>query len=100
MTAALARALADENAWREAHKKRKLKGVRPYDARHQFGHLIATLTSDECATQDLMLHSTNAQTRRYTGGAGRVRMRRAIDLVAATADPSGTDPLFWQYVRV
>jgi hypothetical protein len=45
LTAALARALADENAWREAHKKRKLKGVRPYDARHQFGHLIATLTS-------------------------------------------------------
>ena len=86
MHKALSRAVTAENAWRAKHGKRPVKRVRPYDARHQFGHLIATVTNDERAIQSLMLHSTSAQTRRYTGGANQIRMKRAIQGVAAALD--------------
>jgi integrase len=79
----LRRAWTQENVSRRRHKRRPLPPMRPYDARHSFGTLIASVTTDERALQDLMLLSTAAQARRYTGGANAARMRAAVATVTA-----------------
>lgn len=78
MHSALARARSDENTWRRRFQRVPLPPIRSYDARHSFGTLIATLTTDERAIQDLMLHGTPRQTRRYTGGADEQRLQAAV----------------------
>lgn len=56
--------------------------VRPYDFRHFFGTLIATITRDERAVQELMLLRTPAMARRYTEAATDPRTQRAVADVA------------------
>jgi len=72
-----------ENVWRQAHQHALLPPIRPYDARHSAATLLASLTTDERALQDLLLHSTARLTRRYSQGADQARMQQAIDQVAA-----------------
>jgi integrase len=71
------------------HKKFKgardameLPHVRPYDFRHFFGTLIATITRDERAVQELMLLRTPAMARRYTEAATNPRTQAAVQDVA------------------
>lgn len=52
--------------------------IRPYDLRHFFGTLIATITRDERAVQELMLLSTVEQARRYTAAATDPRVQAAV----------------------
>lgn len=56
----------------------KLPHVRPYDFRHFFGTLIATMTRDERAVQELMLLRTPAMARRYTEAATNPRTQAAV----------------------
>lgn len=60
----------------------KVGHVRPYDFRHFFGTLIATITRDERAVQELMLLSTVEQARRYTAAATDPRVQAAVAEVA------------------
>lgn len=78
MHSALARAVAAENAWRTRWRRPTLPAIRPYDARHSALTLMATLTSDERVLQELALHSSASQTRRYTEGATEARLQAAI----------------------
>jgi integrase len=59
-----------------------LPHVRPYDFRHFFGTLIATVTCDERAVQDLMLLRTVEMARRYTRAATDPRTQAAVKDVA------------------
>lgn len=59
-----------------------LSHVRPYDFRHFFGTLIATITRDERAVQDLMLLSTAKMVQRYTRAATDPRTQAAVRDVA------------------
>jgi integrase len=52
--------------------------IRPYDLRHFFGTLIATLTNDERAIMELMLVSTPSIIRRYTEAATDPRVQSAV----------------------
>lgn len=63
-------------------KELKVGRVRPYDFRHFFGTLIATITRDERAVQELMLLSTVEQARRYTAAATDPRVQAAVEEVA------------------
>lgn len=63
-------------------QKKKLPRIRVYDLRHFFGSLIATLTRDERAVQELMLLSTQEQARRYTEAATDPRVQAAVGEVA------------------
>lgn len=65
-----------------ARDRLKLPHVRPYDFRHFFGTLIATVTRDERAVQDLMLLRTVAMARRYTKAATDPRTQAAVNDVA------------------
>lgn len=60
----------------------KVGHIRPYDFRHFFGTLIATITKDERAVQELMLLSTVEQARRYTEAATDPRVQAAVADVA------------------
>jgi integrase len=60
----------------------KLPQVRPYDFRHFFGTLIATITRDERAVQELMLLKTVEMARRYTKAATDPRVQVAVADVA------------------
>lgn len=65
------------NAHRASFEHPPLK-IRPYDFRHSFGTFLAEHVSDDRSVQDLMLHSTPQQTRRYTEGATAGRLRAAV----------------------
>src|SRR5690606_6765763 len=56
---------------------------RPYDLRHAFGTWIAQRTNDSRAVSELMMHTNEKQTRRYTEAAGIVRATAAIALLSA-----------------
>jgi integrase len=56
----------------------KVAHIRPYDLRHFFGTLIATLTQDERVIMELMLVSTPAIIRRYTEAATNPRVQAAV----------------------
>lgn len=75
-------ALAAENASR-ARKKLPPIEARPYDLRHTFGTEAAKRLTDERALQELMLHSSPAQTRRYTEAATSDRLLKARASLAA-----------------
>lgn len=65
-------------AFRVATKKLGLSGVRPYDLRHSFGTEVLLSTGNMAATQLLMMHSTQALTRRYTLAGETPLMREAV----------------------
>lgn len=79
-------AVAEENAWRSRHRKPQITGVYPYTLRHTHATAIAKVITDERALQDLMLHGSASQTRRYSRAADELRMRQAVDQVAAAMD--------------
>jgi integrase len=81
MHSAFARALAKLNARRAQHGRPPLD-VRPYDCRHSFGTMVAERTTDDRAIQELMMHSSAAQTRRYTDRATEHRVATALKKVA------------------
>jgi integrase len=85
MHSAFARAVAEENAHRAQHNKPALTGLHPYVLRHTFGTEIAKVISDERAIQELMLHATPIQTRRYTEAATHGRLLMARDTWVAYA---------------
>lgn len=89
MHSALARAVASENSARAIRKLRPLPHMRPYDARHTFGTLIASLINDERAIQELMLHSTPQQTRRYTEAATQPRLVQAMNQISQKLGAQG-----------
>jgi integrase len=76
-------AVAKLNARRAQHGHRPIE-ARPYDFRHSFGVIVATRTTDERALQELMMHSSAAQTRRYTERATARRVATAVEQVAAS----------------
>lgn len=82
----LTRAIAKENAWRLAHGKPTIRHMRAYDARHTGGTMMALLTEDERALQELMLHSTPQMTRHYTEQATRIRMQKAVAKMSLDVD--------------
>lgn len=59
-----------------------LSPIRPYDLRHQFLTLVATLTRDERAVLDLGLLRTPQMARRYTQAATQPRTQAAVADVA------------------
>jgi integrase len=59
-------------------RTQKVAHIRPYDLRHFFGTLIATLTQDERVIMELMLVSTPAIIRRYTEAATNPRVQAAV----------------------
>lgn len=77
MHKALQRAVGEENAWRARHKKPPIAPVNPYVLRHAFGTELAKRTTDERVIQEMMLHSTPQQTRRYTEAATSTRLLEA-----------------------
>lgn len=81
MHTALARAVKDENAWRKRRGKRPLSHIRPYDFRHTALTEMAKVITDERALQELSLHSSASQTRRYTDSATTARVQAAVDAV-------------------
>lgn len=68
-----------------ACKRAKVPPFRVYDLRHLFLTRVATLSHDERAVAELGLHSTPAQTWRYTRQAGSHRARTALNRVARLA---------------
>ncbi|MDQ3169021.1 MAG: site-specific integrase [Acidobacteriota bacterium] len=64
--------------WVAACTAAKIQPCRPYDLRHAFGTLIAVTTHDSRAVSELMMHTNEKQTRRYTDAAGIVRATAAI----------------------
>jgi integrase len=56
--------------------------ARPYDLRHSFGTMVAERTVDDRALQQLMMHSSAAQSRRYTERATQRRVAAAVEQVA------------------
>jgi integrase len=56
--------------------------ARPYDLRHSFGTMVAERTTDDRALQELMMHSSAAQSRRYTERATQQRVASAVEKVA------------------
>lgn len=83
MHSSFERALAKLNARRAEHGHPPLD-VHPYDLRHSFGTFVAERTTDERAIQELMMHSSAAQSRRYTERATRQRVATAVEQVAAS----------------
>jgi integrase len=77
MHSAFARGLEKLNAHRARLKLPPL-ALRPYDARHTFGTMLAERLQDDRAIQELMLHSRAEQTRRYTDRATSQRVRQAV----------------------
>jgi integrase len=75
------RAQAKFNARRARHGHPPVD-IRPYDLRHSFGTMVAERTTDDRAIQELMMHSSVAQTRRYTERATEQRVASAIRKVA------------------
>lgn len=73
MHSSFARAVAKLNARRgtriDAH---------PYDIRHSFGTWVADHITDERALQELMMHATAAQSRRYTQRSTEKRVTTAV----------------------
>jgi integrase len=62
-------------------RRLKIAHIRPYDLRHFFGTLIATLTQDERAIMELMLVTTPSIIRRYTEAATNPRVQAAVAAV-------------------
>lgn len=85
MHSRLAWAVNRENAAREAAKQPTLPPIYPYMIRHWFGTWMAQRITDERALQELMLHATSAQTRRYTEAATAGRVEAAIRQAARPA---------------
>lgn len=81
MHSALERAVAAENKSRVKRRLHPLPKIRPYDARHSFGTMIASIVTDDRSVQEFMLHSTAQQTRRYTEGATSSRLEAAKLLI-------------------
>jgi len=81
MHTALRRAVATLNKRRTASPVRT--DLRPYDARHSFGTMMARLHKDDRALQKLMLHSTPAMLPRYTGAATDPRAKEMVSAVNA-----------------
>jgi integrase len=76
---------SNSSLWRkvdQANRRLKLTHIRPYDLRHFFGTLIATLTQDERAIMELMLVTSPKVIRRYTEAATNPRVRAAVTAVA------------------
>jgi integrase len=61
---------------------KKIERIRPYDLRHFFGTLIATLTTDERVIMELLLVSTPKIVRRYTDAATDPRVQAAVKGIA------------------
>lgn len=80
MHSAVARAVAQLNQVRVRLRLEPVS-IRPYDFRHSFGTMLAQLTTDDRAIQEIMLHSTAAQTRRYTEAATAARVALAVEQV-------------------
>ena len=74
MHSMLARAVADENAWRALHDRPALPKIRPYDFRHSAAAFLASRITDERVISEMLL---TAQ-RRYTEAATAVRLETAI----------------------
>jgi integrase len=74
-------ALGKFNARRARHGHPPLD-VHPYDLRHSFGTMIAEKTTDDRALQHLMMHSSAAQSLRYTQRATERRVATAVEQVA------------------
>lgn len=85
MHSSFERALDKFNARRARHGHPPLD-VRPYDCRHSFGTMVAERTTDERALQELMLHSSAAQGRRYTERATERRVATALEQVAKSLE--------------
>jgi integrase len=68
--------------WTAACTAANITPCRPYDLRHFFGTLIARETADSRAVSDLMMHTNEKQTRRYTEAAGIVRAAAAIEKIS------------------
>lgn len=75
------------NAHRWRFKRLPLT-IRPYDLRHSFGSFLAERVTDERAIMEMMLHSSAAQTRRYTDGATEGRIAAAVAQLANRVAPS------------
>lgn len=84
MHKAFQRALAEENAHRARYRKPAVH-ARPYDLRHTALTEMARAITDERALQELALHSSPFQTRRYTEGATADRLLRARAEVAKSS---------------
>ena len=80
------RAVDKLNERRARHKRPPLDG-RPYDLRHSFGTMLADGLQDDRAIQELMLHGTAQQTRRYTAKAAQARVSNAVATFLATWQP-------------
>lgn len=87
MHSALQRAVVKLNARRDEYGHRAIT-MRPYDLRHSFGTMMARLIRDERALQELMLHSTPMQTRRYTEAAVNYRVDQAMQDVLDRLNPT------------
>lgn len=85
MHSAFQRALEKLNARRAQHGHPPIH-MRPYDCRHSFGTMVAERTEDERAIQQLMMHSSAAQTRRYTERATDQRVATALAKVAKSLE--------------
>jgi site-specific recombinase XerC len=53
--------------------------LRPYDLRHLFGTQVLASSRNRAATRDLLLHTSDVTTARYTSGAISLELRAAID---------------------
>lgn len=63
-------------------RRLKIPYIRPYDLRHFFGTLIATLTQDERALKELMLVTSDKVIKRYTMAATNPRVQAAVAAIA------------------
>ena len=61
----------------------ELSNVTPYQLRHSFGTLIASITHDDRAVQTLLQHADIRQTHRYTKATADPRAAAALATVAA-----------------
>lgn len=84
MHSAFARAADKLNAHRKRLKLTPLE-VRPYDFRHTFGTWIAGRITDDRAIQELLMHATIQQQRRYTEQATAGRVDRALATLQLSA---------------
>jgi integrase len=64
--------------FRVAARKTGREDLTPYDLRHLFGSTVLGLTRNRAATRDLMLHTTDQTTARYTQAAIPTELRAAV----------------------
>lgn len=84
-------AVAADELKLSAHALHWLEHARPYDLRHSFGTMLAMLTPDRSARQELMMHSDPRQTDHYARAAADPMTRAALEFVVKALPKSRPD---------